>query len=68
LEAFTRTEAITGLPQKTTYVDAAREGDHICYISDLSKIKAHYPGFTLTRSLSDIIQECVDGWRNRLAR
>jgi CDP-paratose 2-epimerase len=68
LEAFTQTAAITGFQQKTTYVDVARAGDHICYISDLSKIKAHYPGFTLTRSLNDIIKECVDGWRNRLAR
>ena len=26
------------------YVDKNREGDHICYISDLRKMKAHYPG------------------------
>ena len=67
LEAFAQIEAITGLAQKTTYVDDARQGDHICYISDLSKIKAHYPGFNLTKSLTDILQECVDAWRQRLA-
>lgn len=66
LEAFAQTEAITGLAQKTTYVENARQGDHICYISDLSKIRAHYPGFNLTRSLNDILQECVNAWRNRL--
>jgi CDP-paratose 2-epimerase len=66
LEAFAQTEAITGLAQMTTYVDEARQGDHICYISDLSKIRAHYPGFTLTKSLIEILHECVNAWRSRL--
>jgi CDP-paratose 2-epimerase len=66
LEAFAQTEAITGLAQKTTYVDIARDGDHICYISDLSKVRAHYPRFALTKSLTHILQECVDAWRQRL--
>jgi len=68
LEAFAQTEAITGLAQKTTYVDDARQGDHICYISDPSKVRSHYPEFTLTRSLPDILRECIDAWRTRLAR
>jgi CDP-paratose 2-epimerase len=68
LEAFSQAQAITGLAQKTTYVDAARQGDHICYISNLAKIKAHYPGWQLTKSLSDIFEECVDAWRKRLSR
>jgi CDP-paratose 2-epimerase len=68
LEAFAQTETITGLAQKTTYVDAARQGDHICYISDLSKIKVDYPSFTLTKSLASIFRECVEAWRNRLIR
>jgi CDP-paratose 2-epimerase len=67
LEAFALTEKITGKAQKTTYVEKAREGDHICYISDLSKIKAHYAGYALSRSLSDIFQECTGAWRSRMA-
>jgi CDP-paratose 2-epimerase len=67
LEAFAQAEAISGKAQKTTYVDKAREGDHICYISDLSKLQAHFPGYILSRSLADIFRECVDAWRNRLA-
>jgi CDP-paratose 2-epimerase len=66
LEAFAQTQEITGKAQKTTYVDQARSGDHICYISDLAKVKAHYPGFTLTKSLTTTIRETVDAWRTRL--
>jgi CDP-paratose 2-epimerase len=68
LEAFTQVEAVTGQKQKTAYVETARQGDHICYISDLSKIKQHYPGWELTKSLADIFQEAIDAWRKRLAR
>jgi CDP-paratose 2-epimerase len=47
------------------YVDANREGDHICYISDLTKISQHYPGWRLTKSLDDIFTEIVAGWKSR---
>jgi len=66
LEAFQRVAAVTGQEQKTAYVGTARQGDYICYISDLSKIMAHYPGWTLTKSLADIFQEAIDAWRKRL--
>ncbi len=39
------------------YVEKNREGDHICYFSDLSKMRAHYPGWDLTKSLDDIFEE-----------
>ena len=39
------------------YVDENRMGDHICYISDLSKMRAHYPGWDITKSLDDIFEE-----------
>jgi ADP-heptose:LPS heptosyltransferase len=39
------------------YVENNREGDHICYISDLSKIRRHYPGWDITRSLDEIFCE-----------
>jgi hypothetical protein len=47
-------------------VDQAREGDHICYISDLRKMKRHYPNWSVTRSLDDIFDEVVHGWMCRL--
>jgi len=65
LEAFTRIEAISGKPMQFEYVDKNREGDHLCYISDLSKIKAHYPAWDLTKSLDDIFQEVHAAWQQR---
>ena len=44
-----------------------REGDHICYISDLSKMQAHYPGWDITKSLDDIFVELFEGARTQLA-
>jgi CDP-paratose 2-epimerase len=49
------------------YVERPREGDHVCYISDLAKLRAHFPGWTLTRSLDDIFGELVSSWRARLS-
>ncbi len=57
LEAFERAAALSGKAMSHEYVDKAREGDHICYISDLSKMRAHYPGWDLTKSLDNIFSE-----------
>ncbi len=66
LEAFEMVEVLTGKKQKFTYLDKNRLGDHICYYSDLRKMKAHYPRWTLTRSLPQITGEIVQAWHNRL--
>ncbi len=42
-----------------TYVDDNRIGDHICYISDLTKMKAHYPGWDISISLEETIGQIV---------
>src|ERR1039457_4091696 len=39
------------------YMDQNRAGDHICYISDLTKMKAHYPGWDITKTLDDVFRE-----------
>ena len=57
LEAFERIAAISGKPMQFEYLDKNREGDHICYISDLSKMKAHYPGWDITKTLDDVFVE-----------
>jgi CDP-paratose 2-epimerase len=67
LEAFDKAAKYSGNPMRYTYTDQNREGDHICYYSDLAKMKAHYPNWTLTRSLDDIFQEIVESWQIRLA-
>ena len=56
LEAFALTEQITGKKMIWEYVDENRIGDHICYYSDLSKMKADYSEFGITKNLSYIIQ------------
>jgi CDP-paratose 2-epimerase len=43
-----------------SYNDKAREGDHICYYSDLRKMKAHYPNWDITISLEDCIRQMVE--------
>jgi CDP-paratose 2-epimerase len=57
LEAFDRIAAISGRKMEYEYVDQNREGDHICYISDLSKMRAHYPGWDITKSLDNVFEE-----------
>ena len=65
LEAFSITESFTGTPQRFTYVDENRIGDHICYYSDLRKMRAHYPNWDITHSLSDTISQIVNAWKSR---
>jgi CDP-paratose 2-epimerase len=66
LEAFDRVAAITGKPMRHQYQEKNREGDHICYISALSKSTAHYPSWRITKSLDDTLAEMVAAWRGRL--
>ena len=66
LEAFEMVEGRSGQKQKYTYVDKNRAGDHICYYSDLRKMKRHYPRWSVTRSLPQIFQEIVSAWQERL--
>lgn len=67
LEAFDRIASLTGKPMKYEYVESNRIGDHICYISDLSKMKEHYPTWSITKTLDDIFQEIHDSWNVRLS-
>ena len=60
LECIAMVEELTGRPLKRTYVDQNRIGDHICYISDLRKLKSHFPSWSLTRGLKDIVGEIVE--------
>jgi len=68
LEAFKITEKFTGRAQVHTYVDQNRIGDHICYYSDLRKMRAHYPAWDLTQSLEDTIRQIVEAWRAKMGK
>jgi CDP-paratose 2-epimerase len=65
LEAFELAESISGQAMQYTYVDKNREGDHICYYSDLRKMRSHYPGWNITKSLKDTFEEIIENWRLR---
>jgi CDP-paratose 2-epimerase len=60
LEAISLVETLAGRKKVDwTYSDEARKGDHICYISNLDKLKSHYPGWSVTRGLDSILDEMV---------
>ena len=59
LECFDMIEAASGRPVSWKYDEKNREGDHICYISDMAKFRAHYPRWSLTRKVGDIVEEMV---------
>lgn len=67
LEAFDRAEQITGKKMRYRYVDQARAGDHICYFSDLTRMRAALPGWDITRNLDHIFEEIAASWESRLA-
>lgn len=68
LEAFQLASEVSGRKMTWAYVDKNREGDHICYISNLAKIKSHYPQWDITKSLRDIFEEIHRAWMDRGGR
>ncbi len=66
LEAIKVCEEITGNTMNYTYSDTNRIGDHIWYVSDLSKFKAHYPGWNWTYDITSTLSEIHDGIAERL--
>ena len=66
LEAFALAEQFSGKKQVYRYVEENRIGDHICYYSDLSKMKEHYPGWSITKTLPQTVAEIVASWRDRI--
>jgi CDP-paratose 2-epimerase len=67
LEAFQWVEELTGKAQRHTYRDLNRIGDHICYYSDLRKMKAHYPSWDISVTLRETLRQLVESWRAKLA-
>lgn len=66
LEAFSRVESITGNETKHVYSEEHRIGDHICYISDLSKMKEHFPNWSVTKPIQLVFEEIVENWHERI--
>lgn len=66
LECIVAVEQHTGKKINWRYEDAHRRGDHICYISDLRKFRSHYPDWSVSRPLDDILKEMLESERARL--
>lgn len=59
-EAIQLCEQITGKTMKFTYQELNRTGDHIWWISDVSKFAGHYPGWQQRYNIPAILQEIYD--------
>lgn len=67
LEAFQIVESYTGNAQVFKYDETNRIGDHICYYSDLRKMKSHYPEWDISVNLTQTIEQIVLAWKQRTA-
>lgn len=66
LEAIRLCEDVTGRKMKYSYQEKNRSGDHIWWISDITKFRSHYPRWEYTYSLRSIIKEIAVGIDARL--
>lgn len=65
LEAFALVSTRTGRAMSWRYDDKARDGDHVCYYSDLRKIQADYPGWAPQRGLEETLDQIIEAWQRR---
>lgn len=56
-EAIELCQEISGRELQHEYVETNRTGDHIWYVSDVSKFQMHYPGWQLTYDIPRILEE-----------
>ena len=60
LEAFKLVEKITSIKMKYKYIKSNRIGDHICYYSNLKKIRSHYPKWRLRYNINKTINDIAE--------
>lgn len=65
IEAFKLIEGLSSKKMIYDYSEINRIGDHICYFSDLTKMKLHYPNWSITKSLNQTIEEIYLSWETR---
>ena len=57
VEGIARLEEVFGRRLDRTYVEEARRGDHVCYISDSSRFRADYPSWDVSIGLDEIVSQ-----------
>jgi CDP-paratose 2-epimerase len=65
-EAILKCEEITGKPMNFVYSEINRIGDHIWWISDVSKFKAHYPDWHWKYNINDILIQIYESTLNKI--
>ena len=65
-EAISMCESIVGKKMNYTYSEENRIGDHIWWISDVSKFKAHYPQWDYRYDIEDILTQIYTSMRDRV--
>lgn len=65
IECVDMIESRTGKKPVLTYSDQNRIGDHICYYSDLKKLRSHYPEWDLSYTLDEIVDEMISLMKDR---
>ncbi len=68
IEAIGRIESLSGFRVGYSMMDQARSGDHIWWISDVSKFMRDYASWGYTYTLDDILQELIDAAKTRAGR
>ena len=68
LEAIEMVEQASAIKSDCQYVEQSRVGDHVCYISDLTRITNELNGWSVSISLPQIVEQLVSSWRMRLNR
>jgi CDP-paratose 2-epimerase len=66
LECFALIEQLGGYRVNWSYDERNRIGDHICYISNLNKLKAHFPAWSIAHSLPSIVAEMIRAEEKKL--
>lgn len=60
LEAVQMCQEISGRELACSYQMENRVGDHMWYISDVSRFRSHYPAWNLTFNIREILQDIYD--------
>ena len=63
LEAIARFEDLYGRKLAWEYVEEPRVGDHVCYISDLARLRADFPEWDVSVTLDEVVESFADARR-----
>ncbi|MBI4689938.1 MAG: NAD-dependent epimerase/dehydratase family protein [Nitrospirae bacterium] len=66
IEAINMCEEIMGKRMNWSYSETSRSGDHIWWISDIRKFREHYPEWSYTYGIRDILFEIYEGLTARI--